>query len=170
MAVQVAKHLGASYVAAAGREPDKLAAVGRLGADTLIDIGAPTAAEQLATAGADVDVVIDYLWGAPAARALRVIVPARTDDAQQLTWIEIGSVAGAECPIPSAALRATSLQIIGSGQGSVSPSTIVAELPALAAEISIGTFEVNAHAIPLARVESAWTASARADDRLVLVP
>lgn len=89
----------------------------------------------LGAAGADVDVLIDYLWGEPARRALHAIVPARTDDDQQLTWIQIGSVAGQECAVPSAALRATRLQVVGSGQGSVSPRDILAELPELAGEI-----------------------------------
>ena len=57
---------------------------------------------------------------------LRAIVPARADDTRTLTWVQIGSVAGLDSPIPSAALRATRLQIIGSGQGSVPTQDIVA--------------------------------------------
>jgi hypothetical protein len=40
-------------------------------------------------------------------------------------------------------------------------------LPALAGEITRGTFQVDARPVPLADVESAWTA-ARGKERLVL--
>ena len=63
--------------------------------------------------------MIDYLWGQPTA-AMAAVVTDRADRGKPLTWIEIGSVAGTIALIPSAALRAARLQIVGSGQGSVS--------------------------------------------------
>jgi hypothetical protein len=77
-------------------------------------------------------------------------------------------VAGRTSPIPSAALRAARLQIVGSGQGSVSPREYLAELPALAELISGGTLDLAARRVPLADVESAW-ASRETSDRIVLV-
>jgi hypothetical protein len=91
----------------------------------------------------------------------------RTDRARPLTWIEIGSVAGPTAAIPSAALRAARLQIVGSGQGSVSTREILAELPALAEQITNGAFAIDAHPVPLADVEQAWAATAR---RIVVIP
>jgi NADPH:quinone reductase-like Zn-dependent oxidoreductase len=171
MAVQVAKLFGAGQVVAAGRDAGKLPGLTALGATETVALdGSPEAAEQLGHAASDVDVVIDYLWGRPAADALRAIIPARTDDSQQLTWLQIGSVAGATSPIPSAALRAARLQIVGSGQGSVSPRAILTELPALAREITQGTFQVNARAIPLADVQQAWADAPATSQRIVLVP
>lgn len=111
MAVQVAKHLGASHVVAAGRHPEQRAELIMLGADTFVDLDARSAAGDLAAAGADVDVVIDYLWGSPTSQAMHAIIPARADDSQNLAWVQVGSVAGRECAIPSAALRAVRLQI-----------------------------------------------------------
>ena len=171
IAVQVAKHLGARRVVAAGRRIDT-AALTRLGADTLVELSAdPDAvATDLGAAGSDVDVVIDYLWGLPAAAALHAIVPARTDDSQPLTWLQVGSVAGPDAPIPSAALRAARLSIVGSGQGSVPTRDILAELPALAAEISAGAFDIRARPMPLDAVEQAWGIAQTTPDRLVLVP
>lgn len=170
IALQVAKSLGAAHVSGAGRNPVKLARLTDLGADAVIDLAGPDAGAALAAAGAEVDVVLDYLWGRPAADALDAIVPARRDDGQQLTWIQIGSVAGPEAPIPSAALRATHLQILGSGQGSVSTRAILAELPALAAEVSAGRFTINARPVALERVEQAWAQFPTTADRLVLTP
>jgi NADPH:quinone reductase-like Zn-dependent oxidoreductase len=171
IAVQVARDLGASSVVAVGRDAVKLAPLTASGADALVDLSDPaTASDALAGAGADVDVVLDYLWGHPAADALRAIVPARADDDQPLTWIQIGSVAGPESAIPSAALRATKLSIIGSGQGSVSPREIVAELANLARVVSAGRFAVDPRIVPLAEVDRAWADAATTSDRLVIVP
>lgn len=137
-AVQIAKRLDASHVTAAGHDPQRLAQLGALGADAVIDLaGAPgDVSAQLAAAGRDVDVVIDCLWGEWTATALTAIVPARLDDAQRLTWIEVGSITGASSPIPSAALRACNLHLVRRRQGSVSPRDIVAELPDPAAEVT----------------------------------
>jgi NADPH:quinone reductase-like Zn-dependent oxidoreductase len=163
MAIQVAKRFGAAQVIAAGRNPDRLAALPALGADLVCTF------DELAKA-ADVDVVLDYVWGAPTARAMTELVTARHDRAAPLTWIEIGSVAGPSAQIPSAALRAARLHIVGSGIGSVPGRDIVSELPELAAAVAGGGFDVRAQAVPLADVEQAWTATAGTTDRVVFVP
>ncbi len=168
MAVQVARHLGAEEVVAVGRGVDRLAALGAERTVSLDD-DAATIAKNLGEAARDVDVALDYLWGQPTADALRAIVPQRIDDSQALNWIQIGSVAGTESPIPSAALRATNLRILGSGQGSVPTRSILAELPQLAAEVHKGTFDVRARSMPLSKVEDAWTRPSTSE-RIVLVP
>jgi hypothetical protein len=84
------------------------------------------------------------------------VVSNRTDAGQALSWIEIGSIAGPTAAIPSAALRAARLQILGSGQGSEPTQDILAELPALAAAITTGTLRIDARAVPLSDVETAW--------------
>ena len=124
---------------------------------------------ELAKAAADVDVVIDYLWGPPTAEAMAAVVTARTDRAQPLSWIEIGSMAGTTASIPSAALRAARLQIVGSGQGSVPTRDIVAELSDLAAAITSGAFRVDARAVPLSDVAGAWEDTS-SHQRIVIVP
>lgn len=169
LAVRVARLLGAGSVVAVGRGADRMSG---LGADTVVALdGDPhTVAESLGAAGRDVDIVLDYLWGQPTADALTAIVPRRADDSQQLTWVQIGSVAGPVSPIPSAALRATRLQIVGSGQGSVATRDIEAELGELGAAIATGALAVDAQAVPLAEVEAAWTDTSRPGIRLVMVP
>ena len=62
------------------------------------------------------------------------------------------------------------LQILGSGQGSVSTRAILTELPTLAREITHGTFQVDARAVPLADVERAWADAATSSQRIVLTP
>ncbi len=163
MAVQVARLFGASRVIGAARDETALASLRSLGADEVLTLDRVSAA-------ADVDVVIDYLWGEPAASAMVDLITARADRGRQITWIQIGSVAGATCSIPSAALRAARLQIVGSGIGSVPGHDWQAELPELVAAVSRGTFDVRAHAVPLREVEQVWTASPSDGKRIVLVP
>ena len=172
MAVQIAKLLGANNVIAAGRHAGGLAALPALGATAtvLLDGDADDVADRLGQAAANVDVVIDYLWGEPAAAAMTTVITNRADRSKPLTWVQIGSVAGLTAPIPSAALRTARLQIVGSGQGSVATQEILAELPALAEEIAAGILAVDARAVPLADVAQAWVAATKASQRIVLTP
>ncbi len=172
LAVQIAKLFGAGQIIAAGRAAGRLAALAALGATATVQLDgdADDIARRLGQVAADVDVVIDYLWGEPAVAAMTTVVTSRADRHKPLSWIQIGSVAGPTAPVPSAALRAARLQIVGSGQGSVSAREYLAELPALAEEIAAGTFDVDARAMPLADVEQAWAAAADARKRIVLTP
>jgi NADPH:quinone reductase-like Zn-dependent oxidoreductase len=172
MAVQIAKFLGAGYVAAAGRNAERLTELTGLGADETISlVGDPEKIERaLAAAGGDVDVVIDYLWGAVTEKAIPALVKSRTERSKPLWWIQIGSMAGARIALPSAALRAANLQILGSGQGSLTTAAIVAELPALAAQITAGAFKVDPVPTALSDVESAWNAPTGAGQRIVFTP
>jgi NADPH:quinone reductase-like Zn-dependent oxidoreductase len=163
MAIQVAKHFGASEVIAAGRDTSKLAELPALGADRTLKF------EELAQA-AGVDVVIDYLWGEPTSKAMVDLLTHRSDRSKPLSWIEIGAIAGPEAAIPAAALRSARLQIVGSGIGSVPGRDFVKELPELAEAVAQGVFDVRARAAPLADVEAIWTSSAGTSDRIVLVP
>lgn len=166
MAVQVTKLFGANQIIAAGRNTELLATLPALGATTTVSLDA----KQLGEATAEVDVVLDYLWGEPTAAAMVAVVMARTDPGHPLSWIEIGSVAGLAAEIPAAALRAARLQIVGSGQGSVGTREILSELPALAAEITRNTFDVDARPMPFSAVEKAWTEALHSSQRIVLVP
>jgi NADPH:quinone reductase-like Zn-dependent oxidoreductase len=165
-AVQVAKHLGAEHVVASGRSPAGLAALAPLGADVVLPLGD---VEAIGHAAAEVDVVVDYVWGQPAADVMRAVVTARRDRGRQLDWVAIGSTAGQEARIPSAALRASGLTIVGSGQGSVGREAFVAELPGIVGAIADGTVRVRSTAVPLAEVHAAWSGRATdATGRVVL--
>lgn len=172
MAVQIAKRLGASHVIGAGRNAQRLAELPQLGADTVISLdGDPDMVyTALGKAATDVDIVIDYLWGQPAERAIRALITERRDESRPWTWIQIGSVAGPNISLPSAALRASNLRFIGSGQGSVPIRGILAELPALLAEITAGALSVDPLPIPLSEVERTWNAPIPASKRLVFLP
>jgi NADPH:quinone reductase-like Zn-dependent oxidoreductase len=172
MAVQVAKRLGAGRVVGAGRDPDRLSAVGAAGADDVIPLTADDEATgaALAAAAADVDIVLDYVWGKPAERAIMALLTARSDRSRAMNWIQIGSVAGPTIELPSVALRSANFRILGVGQGAVSGPAYLAQLPSLVAEIDSGAIEVNANPVPLADVEAVWTRPGLPGERTVLVP
>lgn len=167
MAVQIAKHLGAGRVVGAGRDPGRLAELAGLGADATVSLTSPDAYARLAAEAADVDVVIDYVWGDTAAGAMPAIVTARSDGGRPWSWIQIGATSGPTATIPSAALRSTRLQIVGSGQGSVPAGDIAAELPALAEQITAGAFRVAARTVPLDDVEAAWSDTSSVDRAVI---
>jgi NADPH:quinone reductase-like Zn-dependent oxidoreductase len=172
MAVQVAKRLGAGLVVAAGRNQQRLQALSELGADAVVpmddDVGGTT--ERLAAAAAEVDIVIDYLWGEPAAIAIMALLRARADRSRALDWIQIGAMAGPTMELPSVALRSANLRIQGNGQGAVSTQSYLAELPSLIDEIDSGTLEVEALPVPLADVEAIWSVPDAPGVRIVLIP
>jgi len=163
MAVQVAKEFGAGEIVGAARDVGALQRLVKLGADRVLPL------DRLADAS-DVDVALDYLWGEPTARAMVDIVTARRDRGRPLRWVQIGSVAGASCSVPSAALRASRLDIVGSGIGSVPGRDWLEELPELAAAILRGGFDIRAEAVPLADAGRVWAGDRGGDRRIVLVP
>ena len=172
LAIQIARHLGAAHIVAAGRDQERLDTLRGLGADDTVSMlgDEPTVAARLGQAAGDVDVVIDYLWGKPAQDAMMPILRHRGDRTRPLTWVQIGSIAGPTVAVPSVALRSASFQILGSGQGSVATADILTELPALAEQITTGTFTVNARSVPLAEVERVWAEPINANERIVLTP
>jgi len=172
LAVQITKKLGATQIIAAGRDTERLGRLLQLGATDTVDLDFDPSmlALRLGLVASDVDVVLDYIWGQPTVSAMTAIVKHRADRGKPLAWIEIGSVAGPEAPIPSAALRAARVSIVGSGQRSISTKSILTELPALAQAIAAGTFELEARPVPLHEAERAWADSARTRQRIVITP
>lgn len=172
MAVQVAKHLGAGRVVGAGRNPERLAGLGALGADEAVALTDDEAAtgRRLANAAAEVDIVVDYLWGRPAALTMMALLEARLDRSRAMEWVQIGAMAGPTIELPSVALRSANLRLQGNGQGAISTAAYVAELPSLVEEIGNGTIEVNVRAVPLAEVEAAWRTPEAPGVRTVIVP
>ncbi len=172
MAVQVAKRLGAGHVVGAGRDLDRLRALTSLGADDIVQLteDGQATGNALAAAAADCDIVVDYLWGGPAQRAMSALLRARSDRSRAMNWIQIGAVAGPTIELPSVALRSANLRLQGSGQGAVSPEVYRAELPSLVDELTAGTIVVNPHTMPLADVETAWAKKDPPGERIVLIP
>jgi len=170
LAVQLALHLGAARVVGAGRDPAALEVVRRLGAQAVVPLTADDAAERLAHEAADVDVVVDYVWGAPTESALAAVAGARSDPAHLLRWVHVGATAGPTITLPAATLRRTNVQLSGSGQGSVSPAGMVAAARELVHALPQVRPPVAVVPTPLRDVEAAWAARTASGTRIVLVP
>lgn len=170
MAVQIAKHLGAGHVIAAGRDRRRLDRLPALGADRTVALDGDPGALGAAAAEAGVDVVLDFLWGAVTARAMPAVLMAREDRGRPLVWVEIGSMAGLEVSLASQWLRAARMDVVGSGQGSVPTRDIARELPALADHITSGGYSVDVDPVPLSAVEEAWAGSLGSGLRTVFLP
>jgi NADPH:quinone reductase-like Zn-dependent oxidoreductase len=172
MAIQIARRLGAARVVGAGRDLDRLNSLTSVGADALVqltdDVDATGAA--LGAAAAEVDIVIDYVWGEPAQQAIMALLSARADRSRALDWIQIGAMAGPTVELPSVALRSANLRLQGNGQGAVSTQAYLAELPSLVEEINAGAIAVKPNTMPLADVEEVWAQADAPGERTVLVP
>ena len=165
LAIQVAKHLGASRVVATARNPAVEAELRALGADDFIRLDQP--AEQLTAAlreeiqGRGIDVVLDYLWGLPASCILDAVVSHGSGEAApRLRFVNIGALAGATIAMGPGALRSSGLEMLGSGLGSVSNEGLVKVIGQLLRAIEPAGLQVDAEAVPLSDVESAWQRSA----------
>jgi NADPH:quinone reductase-like Zn-dependent oxidoreductase len=172
MAVQVAKRLGAGRVIGAGRDLVRLEALMSTGADAVVRLtdDADSTARALAEEAAEVDIVIDYLWGKPAQDTMMSLLTKRSDRSLAMNWIQIGSVAGPTIDLPSVVLRSANFRIQGIGQGAVSPEAYLAELPSLVDEIDAGTVGVRTNSVALSDVESVWLLPDVPGERTVLVP
>lgn len=171
LAIQVAKHLGAKKVIATGRRTQVFDDLRRLGADVVIPLAGDRDALEAAFKpefAQGVDVVLDYVWGA-SAEALVIAGAKAGPDGVPIRYVQIGSISGANITLPSAALRASSLVMMGSGIGSVPlPRMLDAVRSMLTIAPSAG-FEIATEAIPLANVKDAWNRG-DAESRIVLTP
>jgi NADPH:quinone reductase-like Zn-dependent oxidoreductase len=159
LAVQIAKHLGAKKVIATARNVEALQAVAALGADVTIPLIADEVAlenrfkEQFAEG---VDVVIDYLWGRSAERLLVAGAKAGAE-AVPIRFVQVGAASGSDITLPSAALRSSAIELMGSGLGSIPLDRLLACIGALLHAAGLGGFEIATTPVSLSEVEQAWT-------------
>ena len=155
-----------------GANIERLSALIDVGADETVQLSEDTEATARApgTAAAEVDVVLDYLWGEPAEKAIMALLRARSDRSRELDWIQIGAMAGPRLELPSVALRSANLRIQGVGQGAISARSYLAELPSLIEEIDSGALDVTVRPVPLREIEGVWTETGMPGERIVVVP
>lgn len=174
LAVQVARRLGARRIVAAGRNPQALEEVRALGADRIVslvqDRTALVSAFRDAIAEEKIDLVLDYLWGAPAEAALEAMTQrGGGGGSARIRYVQVGSSAGPTASVPAESLRSSGLEIVGSGFGSVSIEQIFRSLAAFLQEAGREPFQVQSTVAPLAQVESLWNAPEKGA-RLVFQP
>ena len=162
LAIGIARHLGARHIVATGRNGRHEASLRSLGVDTYIPLDPPAVelASQLRQAVHETppDVVLDYLWGAPALALLEAIsgAPHAGAAARRVRFVNIGSLAGAMVTLPASVLRSSGLEMTGSGLGSVSHAGLVRAVGGVLEAIGPAGLSIDATARPLAEVETAW--------------
>jgi NADPH:quinone reductase-like Zn-dependent oxidoreductase len=145
-------------VIATGRNTDALQSVRSLGADVTIPlVGNETALEdQFKEQFAEgVDVVIDYLWGMSAERLLIARAKAGAN-AVPIRFVQVGAVSAPDITLPSAVLRSTAIELMGSGIGSVPFDRLLHCIGELLRVTTSAGFKVAAKPIPLSEAEQAW--------------
>jgi NADPH:quinone reductase-like Zn-dependent oxidoreductase len=154
-AVQLARVAGAGHVIASARSDAALARARRLGADRVVH------AESLGRSlgGTPVDLVIDPVWGAPAAAALGTLRPGGR-------LVNLGSAAGEECPVSSALLRSRSLHIHGYTNNELDADRRREALLTVVQHAIAGALTVDYQRVPLRDAAEAW----HRPGRTVLIP
>jgi NADPH:quinone reductase-like Zn-dependent oxidoreductase len=162
LAVQAARHFGASRIVAAGRNQQVLDILPRLGADATIQLNQPD--DALAAAFADqagghgYDVVLDYVWGHPAEVFLSSI---ERHDAEprsgRVRLLQAGDMAGPVISLPAAVLRSAGLEVLGMGTGTMPPMDVLTGmLRELLDLLAAGKLRVDVEKVPLSAVAEVW--------------
>jgi NADPH:quinone reductase-like Zn-dependent oxidoreductase len=170
IAVQLAKHLGASKVIATGRNLKELEEMKDIGADAVIpfniDAQHPSGVEEYeealkATFSQGIDVVLDYLWGTTAQTVLTAL--AKTVEDRPVRFVHVGGSSGEmNIQLPGTVLRSAAITLLGSGVGSVSRKGLVQSIAHVFDLVGPAKLKIATQVEPLTNVERVWqTASGR---------
>ncbi|HYL27968.1 MAG TPA: zinc-binding dehydrogenase, partial [Candidatus Nitrosotalea sp.] len=174
LAVQNARTLGAARVTGVGRDERGLSDAVEYGAATVALSGDPErdgSAIAQAFEGSPPDIVLDFLWGAPAESAFAALGRSGLEsDRADISYVQIGAAAGAQAAVPAELLRSRKIRITGSGAGSASIADIIAEIPRYIRLIADRAVDVPVQTFPLSQVEEAWKAAERGRPRVVVLP
>jgi len=107
-----------------------------------------------------VDLVVDPLFGVPAAAALRALAPHGR-------LVNLGSSAGETAPIDSSTLRSRSLRVFGYTNNELTADQRAGALTHVVGEVLAGRLTVAHEPVPLVDVAGVWD---HAGDRIVLIP
>ena len=161
VAVQLARHYNAKNVIGIGRNPENLASLKTLGANEVVSLKQSEASfiQQIKEINerTPIDIIIDYLWGHP----VEMILTAFQHTAYHpVKLVTVGQMAGSDIILPSAFLRSSPIELLGSGIGSFSRSeltdymkNILPEMFKMAVEDKLN---IEVEKISLKEIESNW--------------
>lgn len=175
VAVQIAKHYGASKVIVTGRNEQSLQDLRDLGADEIISLKQEDGdfLKQLKETHqkTPIGIIIDYLWGRSAEMILASLM-GKGSFTHQTRFVSVGSMSGDLIQLSAANMRSVDLQLTGSGLGSWSRqqvgqlfSEILPEMFQLAAD---GKLKVETIAVKLADIADLWDLDVPCGKRLVV--
>jgi NADPH2:quinone reductase len=166
-AVQLARAAGARRVVAGARSAAAQDRAEKAGADAVValdtDDVTELAARFAAACDGPADLVLDPLFGAPAAAAARTLRSGGR-------LVNLGSSAAETCPLDSSTLRSRSLRVLGYTNNELTPEQRSAALTAVADHAVRGALVVAHEIVPLDEVAGAWErqAAGTASGRIVL--
>lgn len=158
VALQVARLGGARRVVAAARSTSSQERARRLGADAVVplidseDTGS-LAARLLEACDGPVDLVLDPLFGIPAAAALRTLRPHGR-------LVNLGDSAGATAPFDSATLRSRSLRVLGYTNNELSTEQRNDALHVVLEHAAAGRIQLEYDRLPLDQASEGWSRQA----------
>ena len=165
LAVQLAKHLGASKVIATGRNERELQDLSSLGGDVMIPftlgpsdaLGAKHYEQALiAEFTRGIDVVIDYLWG-ESAKTIIVAIAKAVEDAKPVRFVQVGGASRQEnIELPSAALRSSAVQLMGSGVKSVPFPKLLDSIRSVFHSVVPAKLQIATKTAPLSAIAEIW--------------
>jgi NADPH:quinone reductase-like Zn-dependent oxidoreductase len=152
-AVQLAREAGARRVIAGARSPAGQERAKRAGADAVValdttDVGVLTD-RFAAAADGPVDLVLDPLFGPPAAAAARTLRAGGR-------LVNLGGSAAETCPIDSATLRSKSLRLLGYTNNELTAGQRAASITYVAEQAALGRLAVAYETVPLDAVDRGW--------------
>jgi NADPH2:quinone reductase len=169
-ALQLARLHGAERVVGAARSHDGQQRALAAGADAVVALDTDDVAELAARLGASadgpVDLVLDPLYGVPAAAAARCLRPGGR-------LVNLGGSAAEHAPLDSSTIRGRSLQVLGYTNNALSREQRAAAMTAVAQHAAAGELKVAHEVVPLDNATDAWQRQASGQTigrRLVLVP
>jgi NADPH:quinone reductase-like Zn-dependent oxidoreductase len=122
LAISIARHFGAGSIIGVARNVKKMET---LDLDEIIELKEPATETDFSKA-ANVDVILDYLYGEPTAHLLASLKPTTP-----VQYVQIGSLASPEMKMPSAILRSKDITLRGAGPGAWKMSDFAMQLPDL---------------------------------------
>jgi NADPH:quinone reductase-like Zn-dependent oxidoreductase len=175
VAVQIAKHYGASKVIATGRNQESLDELLSLGADEVVRLGQDDESFKSAFtkihAETPVDIIIDYLWGHTAEMILACL-KGNGSFTHKTTFVSVGAMAGDLIQLSAENLRSVDLQLTGSGMGAwprqqigLLFSEILPEMFQLA---EAGRLTLKTQTVKIADIASLWNTEVAGGERLVV--
>ena len=100
--------------------------------------------------------MLDYLWGSSMERLL-VAAAKAGEEGVPLRFIQIGAASASNIALPNQVLRASAIQLMGSGIGSVPFHRLLKAIEGVLQATIPGAFEIATTTVPLSNVEDAWS-------------
>jgi len=108
------------------------------------------------TEASRIDVVIDYLWG-ESAKTVIVAIAKAVDDATPVRFVHVGGASREEnIELPGAALRSSTIMLMGSGLKSVPMSALWDAIRNVFEVVATANLKIAIKTVPLSEIGSTW--------------